>query len=86
MKKSILFAALSALLCSCVSGTFETRKTFDENAEIFQNPGQGWLRFGNSLKGSQNSVNFGAGYERYTWARLNPEEGVYDWKPIDRAL
>ena len=86
MKKSILFAALSALLCSCASGTFETRKTFDENAEIFQNPGQGWLRFGNSLKGSQNSVNFGAGYERYTWARLNPEEGVYDWKPIDRAL
>ena len=64
MKKSILFAALSALLCSCVSGTFETRKTFDENAEIFQNPGQGWLRFGSSLEGAEYAVHFGEGYER----------------------
>ena len=86
MKKLALFAALPALLCSCASGTFEAQKKFEENAGIFQNPGQGWLRFGSSLKGSRNSVNFGAGYERYTWAALNPEEGVYDWRRIDRAL
>ena len=59
---------------------------FEENPGIFQNPGQGWTRWGQHPGYSKADVNYGAGYNRYSWAELNPAEGEYNWALIDRAL
>ena len=74
----------SLLLCACATHV-ETQTSFTENIEVFQNPGQGWERFGHNTP-SKNKVNFGAGYMRYMWKQLEPEEGKYNWKPIDDAI
>ena len=82
--KKLLPLISSLLLCAC-STHVETQTTFTENPDIFPNPGQGWERFGRNTP-SKNKVNFGAGYMRYLWAQLEPEEGKYNWKPIDDAI
>ena len=74
----------SLLLCACAAHV-ETQTAFTENTEVFQNPGQGWERFGHNTP-SKNKVNFGAGYMRYMWKQLEPEEGKYNWQPIDKAI
>ena len=74
----------SLLLCACAAHV-ETQTAFTENTEVFQNPGQGWERFGHNTP-SKNKVNFGAGYMRYMWKQLEPEEGKYNWQPIDDAI
>ena len=86
IKKLFLFSFMASLLCICHSQSCVSEISFDENSEIFQNPGQGWMRSGETLKGSWNKVNFGAGYIRLTWAVLEPEEGVYNWALIDNSL
>ena len=82
--KKLLPLISSLLLCAC-STYVETQTTFTENTDIFPNPGQGWERFGHNTP-SKNKVNFGAGYMRYLWKQLEPEEGKYNWKPIDDAI
>lgn len=86
MRKTFLSIVFCALLCACQSQPQVSEISFAENPGIFQNPGQGWTRFGNALKGSKNKVNFGAGYSRFLWVALEPKEGVYNWEPIDKAL
>ncbi|MGN0852735.1 MAG: beta-galactosidase [Kiritimatiellia bacterium] len=62
--------------------------TFTEDASVFRNPGQGWSSMGGeaSLKRLEKLVNVGAIYSRLIWAHLEPEEGVYNWKPLDDLL
>ena len=75
----------SLLLCACAAHV-ETQTAFTENTEVFQNPGQGWERYSNENTPSKNKVNFGAGYMRYRWCHLEPEEGKYNWKLLDDAI
>ena len=86
MGNAFLSIVFCALLCACQSQPQVSEISFEENPGIFQNPGQGWMRFGNALKGSKNKINFGAGYSRFLWVALEPKEGVYNWEPIDKAL
>ncbi len=59
--------------------------SFKERADIFSNPGQGFSC--NSLWfNPETKVNYGAGYIRYDWADLSPEDGVYNFEPIEKAL
>ena len=86
--RNTLFALISISFLSllgCNTQPNETNIVFTENTEIFQNPGQGWEN--HQLKfNPRGNLNYGAGYFRYTWAMLNPNEDEYDWKPIDDAL
>lgn len=51
------------------------------------NPGKGWSAHG-SPKGQPKEVLdlVGMGVVRFDWAALEPREGEFDWKPVDRAL
>lgn len=81
MKKLLMTLAVSGALCAARASEIK----FEENPDIFQNPGQGFscisLWFNPKTK-----VNYGAGYMRFEWAKLQPVEGEYNWEPIDRAL
>ena len=81
-----LLPIVSSLLLYACAAHVETQTTFTENTDIFPNPGQGWERYSNENTPSINKVNFGAGYMRYRWCHLEPEEGKYNWKPIDDAI
>lgn len=82
MKKISAFCAALFIIVNALLG--ETR-SFSERTDIFSNPGQGFSSF--SLGFNRNAkVNYGAGYIRYDWADLNPEDGVYDFEPIERAM
>ena len=84
MKKLLPIVAAFAL-CSCTQ-IAQSQITFTENTDIFPNPGQGWERFSTKNTPSKNKVNFGAGYNRFLWRDLEPEEGKYNWKLIDDAI
>ena len=58
---------------------------FDENSEIFENPGQGFSSYSLGFR-TDTKVNYGAGYFRFEWSKLQPVEGSYNWEPIDKAL
>lgn len=60
---------------------------FKEDKSIFRNPGQGWLCFAPAMRPIEDShVNYGAGYERFEWKDIQPEENKFDWERIDRCL
>ncbi len=82
--KKILPLFLPILLCAC-SSRFESQTTFTENTDVFPNPGQGWERCLEERDGL-NNVNFGGGYLRFWWRDLEPEEGKYNWQPVDKAI
>ena len=84
MKKLLSIVAVFAL-CVCTQAA-QSQITFTENTDIFPNPGQGWERFSIRNTPSKNKVNFGAGYSRFLWRDLEPEEGKYNWKLIDDAI
>ena len=81
IKKLTIIAAAACAMCAAHSAEIK----FDENSEIFENPGQGFSS--NSLGfRTDTKVNYGAGYFRFEWAKLQPVEGSYNWEPIDKAL
>lgn len=86
MKKLLSAICLVALMVGCASEKFSSQTKFDENPQIFQNPGQGWARFSQKMAGSKVNINYGVGYARYIWEVLEPKEGEYNWKPIDSAI
>ncbi len=81
MKKFFAVFAMAACAC-CVSRSGEIK--FDESAEIFSNPGQGFAC--SSARYPENRITYGAGYKRFEWSRLQPSENTYDWSPIDKEI
>ena len=82
-KYAAFFAAIALAAVSAAASV----KTFREDESIFRNPGQGWLKFGPAMPPIEESlVNYGAGYERFEWSQIEPEEGKYNWEIIDRCL
>jgi hypothetical protein len=65
-----------------------------ENEELItKNPGKGWIRYGNGpqevydAKLAEKALYYSkTGYMRFRWDIIEPEEGQFNWKPIDDAL
>ena len=74
----------TALSFVCAAGTV----TFTEETGTIRNPGQGWSTMGGKWSFDQTDpvVNVGAVYCRFSWTSLEPEEGRYNWKPLDELL
>ena len=81
IKKLTIIAAAACAMCAAHSSEIK----FDENSEIFENPGQGFSSYSLGFR-TDTKVNYGAGYFRFEWAKLQPVEGSYNWEPIDKAL
>ncbi|MEI8288703.1 MAG: DUF4832 domain-containing protein [Verrucomicrobiota bacterium] len=51
------------------------------------NPGKGWSLHGLPKGQEQEVLHFaGMGVGRFEWAKLEPREGEYDWKPVEEML
>ena len=80
--RSVIVLAGAALAVACAAaGTV----TFTEETGVFRNPGQGWSTMGGkwSFDKTDPVVNVGSVYCRYAWSQLEPEEGRYNWKPLE---
>ena len=73
------------LLGGVLSSSFAHEITFEENTEVFSNPGQGWA-INAGLAEDVKCVNVGARYNRIEWAVLQPEENRYDWSVFDKYV
>lgn len=81
MRKIILLLSVCALLCGCKEQSAE--KKFTRNNDIIQNPGQGWMSIGRKM---DPKLPYGSRYVRFHWKSLEPEEGKYNWEPIDKEI
>jgi len=65
-----------------------------ENDELItKNPGKGWIRYGNGPSEvydtslAEKALYYSkTGYMRFRWDVIEPEEGQFNWAPIDNAL
>lgn len=59
----------------------------ESEAQVYTNPGKGFLRYSISGTQSEDVLKYiSAGYARFSWAEIEPTEGVYNWQPIDDAI
>jgi hypothetical protein len=79
----ILLAVLAAGLAAAAGDEWVT-VTFPESSALFSNPGEGWMT-GNP-GGRSPRFPYSVTYFRLSWMDLEPEAGVFDWKPIDSRL
>ena len=80
MKTIISALAICAALCECKT---EYEKNFTREHGVVANPGQGWM----SIYSKENpKLPYGSRYVRFHWRDLEPEEGKYNWEPIERQM
>jgi len=54
---------------------------------VVNNPGKGWVTYGKKPPADAEILSLtGAGYARYSWSDIEPEEGAFRWAPIDDAI
>lgn len=84
----IVFSTLIATLILLPDSADEIKKSFTEDTSVFCNPGQGWSTMGgeSSLRQLEKIVNIGSIYMRLPWSALEPQDGIYNWKPLDDLL
>ncbi len=90
VKRLILCAALALLTVTCShavpapsAGTITLHPKRDES--LLVNPGKGWVEYG----GTDNTYTkdyVSVGYNRFTWAEIEPSDGIFNWKPIDNFI
>ena len=81
-----------ALGISCSSGgkplgEMQTA-TFKETSKAVVNPGKGWVVYGGKpAEHSKDALDVcSSAYTRFSWSQIEPEEGQYNWTPIDKVL
>ena len=80
MKAIISALAVFAALCGCKQ---ESEKTFTREHGVIANPGQGWM----SIYSKENpKLPYGSRYVRFHWRDLEPEEGKYNWEPVEKQI
>lgn len=56
----------------------------DIGSAPLRNPGKGWVLYGMPDQHRNGSLPYGAvGYTRFNWCDIEPQEGVFNWLPID---
>ena len=86
-KAAALLAAFAAACGSLVPCQARARDVFfSEDTGVFRNPGQGWSASKGSFARAESLVNVGAVYARFHWAELQPEEGRFNWTPLDETI
>ncbi|MHC1767742.1 MAG: DUF4832 domain-containing protein [Verrucomicrobiia bacterium] len=61
------------------------RVQFRETDMLFDNPGQGWMTQQRVPRGEPRFP-YSVVYIRFNWADVEPEEGAFNWKPIDDVI
>lgn len=82
-RKPLFCVALGFLCASSSAHVFG--RTFTPTDEIIGNPGCGWEVSAGYYPQFRELCSIGAIYERVTWAQLEPEEGKYNWEPLEFA-
>lgn len=74
-------------LAAAAGDNIQTLK-FSASPNPVVNPGKGWVIYGESPKGhSPEALGVcSSAYTRFRWSALEPEEGKFNWAPIDNAL
>lgn len=53
---------------------------------VVVNPGKGWVLYGGPFGANRDLLPLSSlGYRRFEWADLEPQEGQFDWSPIEKA-
>ena len=98
MKKVFALILLATLTLNCLtfngyaenlSNSQKISIEYQESSDvIIGNPGKGYERYGDaSVSTSDKVLEYASiGYWRFPWYMLEPEEGNYNWKPIDDFL
>jgi hypothetical protein len=87
---TIRIACLATYLCGAfaihaVAG--DVTVTPKPSTEVLLNPGKGWILYGRAEWQDAKAFAVGnSGYQRFEWAELEPNEGQFNWKPLDDAL
>ena len=80
----LLAFAVLTLVPSSANAWFTS---FTEDDGVIRNPGQGWSSGTPwQFERKDPDVNYGQIYIRTSWAKLEPEEGKYDWSSLDGML
>ena len=55
--------------------------------DVVINPGKGWVLYGEASRHDKRLLAVSnLGYRRFEWADLEPEEGRFNWEPIESFL
>jgi hypothetical protein len=73
---ALIALQVTPMMSLLAAGNMQTT-SFNEVDTLFSNPGQGWM--GRRFHGSVE-------YYRFSWVEIEPEKGMYNWKPIDDRL
>jgi hypothetical protein len=93
-KTGVQMLRLSVLFILCLTGGCKKENagsdvtvTFERSGEVILNPGQGWVLYSGPGAHSAATMALGtAGYDRFNWATLHPQEDVYNWAAIDSRI
>jgi hypothetical protein len=72
---------------ACAQGGDRQEFRFVASEGPLLNPGKGWVLYGAASLHTDATKALGTtGYARFGWADLEPEEGRFNWKPLDDFL
>ncbi len=69
----------ATMLNAGAADTVTVRPARDDT--MLLNPGKGWVEYYGTSKYTDDMISIG--YTRPTWAVVEPQEGQYNWKPLD---
>ena len=75
-----------ALLAVVTAVAAPLRRDYREETGPVSNPGQGWSVLRADYGRYKDLLCVGAVYTRYNWSRLEPEDGRFDWNPLEADL
>jgi len=83
----ISFLGISSAISAKAADELQTLK-FKASEKPVVNPGKGWVVYGGFPKSHcQDALDVcSSAYNRFCWSELEPEEGKFNWEPLEKAL